>query len=62
LTCEALNQLRNVGNELDQAINMLRWSCSRGSVQNEDLEFFEERCGRLYALLKKLTVKLEEAQ
>jgi hypothetical protein len=59
LTREVLNQLRGIGNELAQAVGTLRWSCSQGSVQDEDLEFFEERCGGLYALLKELTAKLE---
>jgi hypothetical protein len=62
LTLEALNLLRDIGNDLDEAVGTLRWSCGQGSVQDEDLEFFEERCGKLYALLKKLTVKLEEAE
>ena len=58
LTREALNQLRGIGNEFDQAIGTLRWSCGQGSITDEDLEYFEERFGRLYALLKDLTVKL----
>ena len=59
LTREALNQLRGIGNELAQALGTLRWSCGQGSITDEDLEYFEERFGRLYALLKDLTVKLE---
>ncbi len=59
LTRESLDLLRGIGNELDDAIGVLRWSCGRGDVQDEDLEFFEERCGKLYALLRELTVKLE---
>ncbi|PYS90769.1 MAG: hypothetical protein DMF64_13920 [Acidobacteria bacterium] len=59
LTREALNQLRGIGNEFDQAIGTLRWSCGQGSITDEDLEYFEERFGKLYALLKDLTVKLE---
>ena len=58
LTREALNQLRGIGNELAQALGTLRWSCGQGSITDEDLEYFEERFGRLYALLKDLTVKL----
>ena len=58
LTREALNQLRGIGNEFAQAIGTLRWSCGQGSITDEDLEYFEERFGRLYALLKDLTVKL----
>ena len=59
LTREAVNQLRNIGNELDQAVGTLRWACGQGRVQDEDLTFFEDRCCRLYALLRELTVKLE---
>ena len=59
LAREALNQLRGIGNELNQVIGTLRWSCGQGSITDEDLEYFEERFGRLYALLKDLTVKLE---
>jgi hypothetical protein len=59
LTREVLNQLRDIGNNLDEAIGTLRWSCGQGNVQDEDLEFFEERCTNLYALLKNLIVKLE---
>jgi len=62
LTREALNQLRDIGNDLDEAIGTLRWSCGQGSVQDDDLEFFEGRCVNLYALLKKLTLKLEAAE
>jgi hypothetical protein len=62
LTREALNQLRNIGNDLDEAIGALRWSCGQGNVQDDDLEFFEGRCVNLYALLKKLMLKLEEAE
>ncbi len=56
---ESLDLLRGIGNELDEAVGVLRWSCGRGDVQDEDLEFFEERCGKLYALLRELTVTLE---
>ena len=59
LTRESLDLLRSIGNDLDEAVGVLRWSCGRGDVQDEDLEFFEERCGKLYALLRELTVKLE---
>lgn len=59
LTREALNELRVIGNELDQAVGTLRWACGQGRVQDEDLTFFEDRCCRLYALLRELTVKLE---
>lgn len=59
LISESLDLLRGIGNELDEAVGVLRWSCGRGDVQDEDLEFFEERCGKLYALLRELTVKLE---
>jgi hypothetical protein len=59
LTRESLDLLRGIGNELDEAVGVLRWSCGRGDVQDEDLEFFEEQCGKLYALLKELTLKLE---
>lgn len=62
LTREAIDQLRAIGNELDRAVGVLRWSCERGKVQDDDLEFFEERCGRLFGLLKRLTVQLEEAK
>src|SRR2546423_6771474 len=58
LTREALDQLRGIGNEFAQAIGTLRWSCGQGSITDEDLEYFEEWFGRLYALLKDLTVKL----
>jgi hypothetical protein len=59
LTRAAINQLRTIGNELDQAVGTLRWSCGQGRVQDEDLDFFEERCCRLYALLRELIGKLE---
>jgi hypothetical protein len=59
LTREALNELRAVGNELDQAVGTLRWACGQGRVQDGDLEFFEERCCKLYALLRELMTKLE---
>jgi hypothetical protein len=59
LTRESVDLLRSIGNELDDAVGVLRWSCGRGEVQDEDLEFFEERCGKLYALLRELTIKLE---
>jgi hypothetical protein len=59
LTRESLDLLKGVGNELGEAVGVLRWSCGRGNVEDEDLEFFEERCGKLYALLRELTAKLE---
>jgi hypothetical protein len=59
LTREALEELRAVGNELDQAVGTLRWACGQGRLQDDDLEFFEERCCRLYALLRDLITKLE---
>jgi len=59
LTREALNQLRSIGNELDDAVGTLRWACGQRLVQDEDLAFFEDRCCRLYALLRELTVELE---
>ena len=62
LTREAINHLRVIGNELDQAIGLLRWSSDQGKIEDEDPEYFEERCGRLFGLLKKLLVKLEEGE
>lgn len=62
LTREAVDQLRAIGNELDSAVGVLRWSCERGAVQDDDLEFFEERCCKLFGLLKSLTAQLEEAK
>ncbi len=59
LSREAIEELRAVGNELDQAVGTLRWACGQGRVQDDDLEFFEERCCRLYAFLKDLLIKLE---
>lgn len=54
LTRESLDLLRGSGNELDEAVGVLRWSCGRGAGQDEDLEFFEERCGKLYAQLARV--------
>ncbi len=62
LTREAVNELRVIGNQLNQAVGVLRWSYDQEKIEDEDLEFFEERCGRLFGLLKELTVKLEEAR
>jgi hypothetical protein len=62
LTREAINQLRAIGNQLDHAVSVLRSSYGHGKIEDEDLEFFEERCDRLFGMLKKLTLKLEEAK
>lgn len=59
LTREAIEELMAVGNEFDQAVSALRWACGQGRVQDDDLEFFEERCCKLYALLRELMTELE---